>query len=89
MEKINFEVDTKYGVYRDALYLPNNHTYTSTEIEEMKKQRVDNWINIIENPPIAAESPFVEIDGVTYEKITIGGQIVLKPYINPEEQSTI
>jgi len=51
MIKINFEFDTKYGVYRDALYLDENHTFTDEQIQEMKQQRVDNWIAVIETPP--------------------------------------
>jgi hypothetical protein len=50
MIKINFEFDTKYGVYRDALYLDENHTFTDEQIQEMKQQRVDNWIAAIESP---------------------------------------
>jgi hypothetical protein len=48
MIKIDFEFDTKYGVYRDALYLDENHTFTDDEIQVMKKQRVDNWVSVIE-----------------------------------------
>lgn len=76
--KIDFEFQTPHGVYRDALYLPDDHTYTSAEIEAMKAERVNNWIYVVENPP-APEPETVEIDGVTYEKIEIDGQIVLKP----------
>ena len=46
-----FHRDTKYGVYRDALYLPVDHTFTEAEIEAMEQERVDNWIAIIEAPP--------------------------------------
>lgn len=51
MIKIDFEFDSKYGVFRDALHLPEDHTYTEAEIEAMKQQRFDNWIAIIEAPP--------------------------------------
>jgi len=50
--KIDFEFETKYGVYRDALYLDDNHNFTEQEIDAMKQQRVDNWLYIVENPPI-------------------------------------
>ena len=46
--KIDFEFETKYGIYRDALYLENN--LTDQEIDAMKQQRVNNWIDAIENP---------------------------------------
>lgn len=53
--RIIFEFTTQHGVYRDALYLPADHTYTDEEINAMKQQRVDNWIAIITAPTI--ESP--------------------------------
>lgn len=52
MIQIIFEADTKYGVFRDALYLPDDHSLTETEIDAMKQQRVDNWLAIVEAPPI-------------------------------------
>jgi hypothetical protein len=76
--KIDFEFDTKHGVFRDALHLPDNHAFTEAEIETMKQQRVDNWIAVVEAPPAPAPET-VEIDGVQYEKIEIDGQTVLKP----------
>ena len=51
MIKIDFEFDTKYGVFRDALYLEDAHTYTPEEVDALKQQRVDNWIYAVENPP--------------------------------------
>lgn len=77
MIKIDFEFETKYGVFRDALYLDENHTLTEQEIEATKTERLNNWLNVIENPP-TPESETVEIDGVTYEKVEVDGQIVLK-----------
>jgi hypothetical protein len=76
--KIDFEFETKYGVYRDALYLDDNHNFTEQEIDAMKQQRVDNWLYGIENPP-TPEPEYVEIDGVQYEKVDVNGQVVLKP----------
>ena len=55
MIKLDFEFETQYGVYRDALYLEENHTFTDQEVDAMKQQRVDNWIDIIENPPAEVE----------------------------------
>jgi hypothetical protein len=49
--KIDFEFETKYGVYRDALYLEDNHNFTEQEVDAMKQQRVDNWLDAVENPP--------------------------------------
>jgi hypothetical protein len=62
MIQIVFEFTTKYGVYRDALYLPDDHGLAEAEIEALKQQRVDNWLAIVEAPPV--EEPAAE-DEVT------------------------
>ncbi len=76
--KIDFEFTTAYGVFRDALYLPDDHTFTDEQIAAMKQERLDNWLFAVENPQ-APEPETVEIDGVTYERVEIDGQIMLKP----------
>lgn len=58
MVKIDFEFESKYGVFRDALHLPEDHGMTDEQIDAMKQQRFDNWIAIIEAPP--AEAPAEE-----------------------------
>ena len=70
--KIDFEFETKYGMFRDALYLPDDHSYTDEQIAVMKQERLDNWLFVIENPPEA-----VEIDGVAYENFDVDGQLFL------------
>ena len=57
MLQIIFEASTKHGTYRDAIYLPDNHTLSDAEIEALKQQRVDNWIAIIEAPPPSEDPP--------------------------------
>lgn len=76
--KIDFEFTTPYGVFRDALYLPDDYIYTQEQIAEMQAERLNNWLFVVENPP-TPEPETVEIDGVIYEKVEIDGQIVLKP----------
>jgi hypothetical protein len=49
--KIDFEFTTSYGVFRDALHLPDDHTFTDEQITAMKQERVDNWLFAVENPP--------------------------------------
>ena len=67
MVKIDFDFDTPHGVFRDALHLPDDHTFTEAEIEAMKEQRRDNWIAIVTAPPVEEPAPeYVEIDGVRY-----------------------
>lgn len=45
--KIDFEFQTQYGVFRDALHLPDDYEMTDAEIEAMKQQRLDNWLAIV------------------------------------------
>lgn len=51
MVKIDFEFQTEYGLYRDALWLPDDHGMTDEQIEVMKQQRVENWVAIVSAPP--------------------------------------
>lgn len=49
--KIDFEFDTQYGVFRDALYFPDDQVPDDATIEAMKIARRDSWVSFIENPP--------------------------------------
>ncbi len=60
MIQIIFEFATKYGTYRDALHLPDDHGLTEAEIEALKQQRVDNWLAVVEAPPPTDEAPVEE-----------------------------
>lgn len=50
--KIDFEFQTDYGIFRDALYLPDDHGMTDDQIEAMKTKRRDNWIAIVSAPSV-------------------------------------
>jgi hypothetical protein len=63
MIKIDFEFDSPHGVFRDALHLPEDHTFTDDEIQAMKQQRYDNWWAIVNPPP--ADVVDVEVTDVT------------------------
>ena len=73
--KIEFEFETPHGTFRDAIYLPDDHTFTEAEIEAMKLQRRDNWIAIVTAPPpdepnpVGASSDMIEIAGEMYRKL--------------------
>jgi hypothetical protein len=54
--KIDFERG-EAPVYRDALYLPADHTLTDAEIEAMKDERYNNWVALVQ---AASEAP---VDG--------------------------
>jgi hypothetical protein len=56
MIKIDFEFETEYGVFRDALHLLDDNTFTEAEIQAMKNERVDNWINVITTPNTEPET---------------------------------
>jgi hypothetical protein len=69
--KIDFEFDTPNGVFRDALNLPDDHAFTEEEVQAMKQGRVDNWLVIVNAPPIeeAVAEDFIEVNGVQYAKV--------------------
>ena len=48
--QIDFEITGGGYTLRDALHLPDDHTYTDDEILAMKQQRFDNWYTIITTP---------------------------------------
>ena len=50
--QIRFEFNTKYGVYKDALNLSDDHIFTEDEILQMQQARVDRWVYNIENPVV-------------------------------------
>ena len=48
--KIDFQFNTEYGSFSDAITLEDNHTFTNEDIEVMKQERLTNWIAIITKP---------------------------------------
>ena len=50
MAKVDFEFETKYGKFADAIWFPDDAPLTDEEVEAEKQRRLANWINIIENP---------------------------------------
>jgi len=50
--KIDFEYETEYGKFEDALWLPSDEpTPSPEEIEAMKLERLNSWLEIVMNPP--------------------------------------
>jgi hypothetical protein len=47
MIRIEFSFDSPYGVFRDAVFLPDDHGLTDAEIETMKQDRFSNWLAIV------------------------------------------
>jgi hypothetical protein len=53
--QIRFSLETKYGMYSDALNLPDDHTFSESEIEAMKTQRTNNWVAYIDSTQTVSE----------------------------------
>jgi hypothetical protein len=54
--KIDFEYETEYGKFGDALWFPDDEPLPSeAEIEAMKQQRLDNWLAIVTPQPEPVE----------------------------------
>jgi hypothetical protein len=51
MIKVDFEFDTKYGKFSDAIWYSEESPMSDEEIETEKQRRLNNWLNLIENPP--------------------------------------
>lgn len=79
--KIDFEFTTKYGTFRDALYLNDDHTLSEEEINTLKQERLDNWLFSIQNPP-EIENEVIKIGEIYYTKTEIDGKIILTPVEN-------
>lgn len=54
MISIPFQAETQFGIYRDVLILPDNHTKSDQEIEDLKQRKIDSWIQYLSNPPFVA-----------------------------------
>ena len=60
MTKIDFQIETKYGLFSDALHLEDNHGLTEEQIEALKQQRADNWVSHIDSASAAVTDEPVE-----------------------------
>ena len=52
MIKIDFEFQTDFGLFRDALHLPDDHGLNDEQIEALKAERRDNWLAIVTAPSV-------------------------------------
>jgi len=49
--KIDFEFETPYGKFADALWFSDDEpTPSDTEIEILKQQRLNDWVSIFNQP---------------------------------------
>ena len=58
MIKIDFTKTTPSGgIYSDAIYLPEDHSFTEEEIEAMKQKRYDDWWAYLTTPKTEEDIP--------------------------------
>lgn len=50
MQKVDFEFETKYGKFVDAIWYPEDAPMSDAELEAEKQLRLTNWLALIENP---------------------------------------
>lgn len=67
MIKIDFERTDGTYTLRDAIVLPDNHTLTTEEIEQIKESRWQNWIRRVTAPPVAPEYELDEFGNVVLD----------------------
>jgi hypothetical protein len=60
MVKIDFELDSEFGKYRDAIVLEDGHGLSDEQINEMKQQRLANWTAAIVAAMEASEEEQME-----------------------------
>lgn len=72
--QIIFKEQTKYGEYCDALYFTQEQysNMKQEDIDVLKKERVDNWIKVIETPTVEIEPTQETLES---EKMAIEEQI--------------
>jgi hypothetical protein len=49
--KIDFEFNTQYGKFSDALYFEDGDIPDEPTIESMKQERLDQWLSIVTPKP--------------------------------------
>jgi hypothetical protein len=66
--KIDFEFETPYGKFADALHFNDDEPLPSdAEIEAMKQQRLDNWVALVSY--VAPEEPLVDVPAPPVEGV--------------------
>lgn len=62
--KIDFEFETAYGKFADALWFPDDQSLpTDVEIESMKQDRLNNWIASVTYQPEAPQEETIVPEG--------------------------
>jgi hypothetical protein len=58
--KIDFQFNTDYGVFSDSLDLPDDQTFSDSDIEAMKQQRLNGWLALVTPSSSQSDSASVE-----------------------------
>ena len=85
MVKIDFELDSEFGKYRDAIVLDDGHGLSEEQIDELKQQRLASWTTAIVAAMEAAEPP----EGFEFQMDEYGSIVYDengKPVLVPIEQ---
>jgi len=48
--KIDFEFETPYGKFADALWFSDGVVPSDEEVEAMKQERLNNWLALVSPP---------------------------------------
>lgn len=67
MIKIDFERTDGTYTLRDAITLPDNHTLTAEEIEQIKDSRWQDWIKMVTSPPVLPEYEQDELGNIVLD----------------------
>ena len=66
MIKIDFEFETEYGVFRDALHVNEDLAQDTQKIESMKQDRLNKWLKFAKNE-FAHESSVINVPAAPEE----------------------
>lgn len=75
MTKIDFEFETQYGVFRDAIHVPEGVVLSESDLDSLKLERLNNWVAAITTPadvPSTDIPEYIEVDGVKYVRAQNG-----------------
>ena len=59
--KIDFEFETSFGKFADALWFPDGTVPSDQEIEAMKQNRLNNWLALVSGTNEDVVEPIEEI----------------------------
>ena len=54
---IEFEFETQWGVYRDAIWTPDGQDLSAEEIEAIKQDRLNKWLDNFKPQPFVETPP--------------------------------